>query len=65
MERLKTSKGHESFLREYVLSEKMILFNNTTNQQIDVNEENVKDISNMLHEMSKGHGISHLEYVVR
>ena len=64
-ERLETSEEHESFLREYVLSGKMILFNNITNQQIDVNEENVKDISNMLHEMSKGHGISHLEFVVR
>lgn len=64
-ERLMTSKEHESFFREYVLSGKMILFNNTTNQQLDVNEENVKDISNMMHEMSKGHGIGHLECIVR
>tara|TARA_R110000796_G_scaffold63909_4_gene147837 strand:+ start:1066 stop:1266 length:201 start_codon:yes stop_codon:yes gene_type:complete len=65
MERLMTSKEHESFFRKYVLSGKMILFNNTTNQQLDVNEENVKDISNMMYEMSKGHGIGHLECIVR
>tara|TARA_R110002020_G_scaffold162516_10_gene348208 strand:+ start:2667 stop:2864 length:198 start_codon:yes stop_codon:yes gene_type:complete len=64
MEKIETKQDHIDFLTEYVISGKMKMFNEVSKEFIKVTESNVNDIAEMLYDMSIGHGISHLSYIV-
>tara|TARA_R100000951_G_C2622307_1_gene174887 strand:+ start:252 stop:455 length:204 start_codon:yes stop_codon:yes gene_type:complete len=64
-ERIETKKEHIDFLNEYVISNKMKMFNEVSKEFVEVTTSNVDDIAEMLYSMSLGHGISHLSFIVK
>ena len=64
METIETKQDHIDFLNENVISGKMAIFNEVSKEFIDVNTSNVDGIAEMLYDMSIGHGISHLSFIV-